>query len=193
VRIPQVSIRQGSKHTNNVTVYAFCLGSLQKSVRRQYNIDGNDCQDYCDACCSPRRTLVRAEGEIIFREQTQNGNQSEKVEETQYICYDQMAYPTKQQQLTPAVRLQATPRLQANPGQVRGNPYQYTVQASSQPTRAIRRPMHALEDDFAAASTAKQHDHDLGDDVESAALTVPAPHDLGATTPRAGPLKNETG
>ncbi|KAK1244176.1 hypothetical protein MKX08_002314 [Trichoderma sp. CBMAI-0020] len=184
--------------------YAFCLGSLQRSVRRHYGIDGDDCQDYCDACCSPRRTLVRAEGEIIFREQGRNGNQGDKVDDTQYLCYDQMAYPVKQAQLAPAVRLQAVPRpqaaprVQASPGQVQGNPYQYAVQVNAQPQlqppRApIRRPMHTLEDDFATASTAKQHDHALGDDMESAALTVPTPHDLGATSPRPVPVKNETG
>ncbi|KAM0477618.1 hypothetical protein ACHAPX_005932 [Trichoderma viride] len=172
--------------------YAFCLGSLQKSVRRHYGIDGDDCQDYCDACFSPRQTLVRAEGEIIFREQTRGGNQGEKVEDTQYICYDQMAYPTKQAQLIPAARLQAAPRQLAGPVQVQGNPYQYTVQANAQlqpqpPRATIRRPMHTLEDDFATASTAKQYDHALGDDMESAALTVPTPHDLGATSPRPAP------
>ncbi|EHK42150.1 hypothetical protein TRIATDRAFT_29804 [Trichoderma atroviride IMI 206040] len=163
--------------------YAFCLGSLQKSVRRYYGIDGDDCQDYCDACCSPRRTLVRAEGEIIFREQTRGGNQGEKVDDTQYICYDPMAYPIKQAQLTPAVRLQAASRPQAAPPNAQPLP----------PRAIIRRPMHTLEDDFATASTAKQHDHDLGDDLESAALTVPTPHDLGATSPRPVPVKNETG
>ncbi|KAL7896772.1 hypothetical protein HDV63DRAFT_71249 [Trichoderma sp. SZMC 28014] len=191
--------------------YAFCLGSLQKSVRRHYGIDGDDCQDYCDACFSPRRTLVRAEGEIIFREQVRTGNQGEKVEETQYICYDQMAYPIKQAQLTPAARIQAAPRvqvaslpqanprLQASSGQVQGNPYQYTLQANAQPQlppqppRAVRYPMHALEDDFAPTRTVKPQNHDIGDDMESAALAVPAPHDLGATSPRPVPVKNETG
>lgn len=141
---------------------------------------------------------MRAEGEIIFREQTRGGNQGEKVEDTQYICYDQMAYPTKQAQLIPAARLQAAPRQLAGPVQVQGNPYQYTVQANAQlqpqpPRATIRRPMHTLEDDFATASTAKQYDHALGDDMESAALTVPTPHDLGATSPRPAPVKNEIG
>lgn len=154
---------------------------------------------------------MRAEGEIIFREQTRTGNQGEKVEDTQYLCYDQMAYPTQQAQLTPAARIQAAPRvqvasrpqadprLQASPGQVKGNPYQYTLQTNAlpqlppQPPRAIRHPMHALEDDFAPASTVKQQNHDIGDDMESAALAVPAPHDLGASSPRPVPVKNETG
>lgn len=130
---------------------------------------------------------MRAEGEIIFREQTRNGNQGEKVEDAQYLCYDRMSYPIKQQQLTLAARLQATP------GPSKTNPQLYTLQANSQPTKANRRPMHSLEDDFATSSTPKQHDHILGDDVESAALTVPTPHDLGATASRTGPLKNETG
>lgn len=142
---------------------------------------------------------MRAEGEIIFREQTQGGNQGEKVEETQYLCYDQMAYPTRQQQFTPAARLQAaprpqaTPRPQAGPAQVKANQYQYAVQQANSQPRPNRRPMHALEDDLAVAATAKQHDHALGDDMEAAALTVPPPHDLGATAQRPGPLKNETG
>ncbi|KAL7919786.1 hypothetical protein ACQKWADRAFT_186894 [Trichoderma austrokoningii] len=191
--------------------YAFCLGSLQKAVRGHYNIDGDDCQDYCDACCSPHQTLVRAEGEIIFREQTRTGN-GEKVDDTQYICYDQMAYPTRQpqqqqqlqqQQFIPAARIQAAPRLQASPAQAgpaqagpaqaRPDQYQYAVQQANPQPRANRRPMHTLEDDLAVAATAVQHDHALGDDIEAAALAVPAPHDLGATAPRPVPVRNETG
>ncbi|PTB42592.1 hypothetical protein M441DRAFT_165973 [Trichoderma asperellum CBS 433.97] len=166
--------------------YALCIGSLQKAVRRHYSIDGDDCQDYCDACCSPRRTLVRVEGEIIVREQARNGK-GEKLEETQYLCYGPMAYPTKQEQFTPAARQEAAPQ--------KGKAYLYpqTLQARAQPAKVNRRPMHTLEDDLATPSRAKQQEHVLGDDVESAAPTEPTPHELGATASRIGPLKNETG
>ncbi|KAL6897557.1 hypothetical protein GGI43DRAFT_96866 [Trichoderma evansii] len=167
--------------------YALCLGSLQKAVRKHYSIDGDDCQDYCDACCSPRKTLVRVEGEIIFREQVRKGKQVEKLEDKQYLCYDPMAYPIKQEQPSPAARQAATP------GQSKINSYQHTLPAHSQPAKLNRRPMHSLEDDLAAPSRAKQQEHILGDDIESAAPTKPTPHDLGATASRAGPLKNETG
>lgn len=129
---------------------------------------------------------MRVEGEIIVREQARNGK-GEKLEETQYLCYGPMAYPTKQEQFTPAARQEAAPQ--------KGKAYLYpqTLQARAQPAKVNRRPMHTLEDDLATPSRAKQQEHVLGDDVESAAPTEPTPHELGATASRIGPLKNETG
>lgn len=132
---------------------------------------------------------MRVEGEIIVREQARNGK-GEKLEETQYLCYGPMAYPTKQEQLTPAVRLQeATPQKQKGKAYL----YQQTLQARPQPAKVNRRPMHTLEDDLATPRRAQQQEHVLGDDIEGAAPTEPTPHDLGATASRIGPLKNETG
>ncbi|KAM0264260.1 hypothetical protein ACHAQJ_000749 [Trichoderma viride] len=176
--------------------YGLLLGSLQNAVRSYYGIDGDDYQDYCDGCCSPRLTLLRTEQEIVLRQNARKGKGIENPGEKQYICYAPMAYPNKSEQPTLAARQE--PLLK---GQNRVNPRENSATsldatrialARAQSARSNQIALHSLEDDVSTPIPALQ-EHILHDDVESATPVKPIPHDLGATTPRMGPLKNEFG
>ncbi|KAL7785296.1 hypothetical protein V8C37DRAFT_394306 [Trichoderma ceciliae] len=195
--------------------YALCLpfyggflGSLQNAVRNYYSIDGDDCQDYCDGCCSPRATVVRNEQEIILRQRARrprDGQAPDGEAEKQYLCYDPMAYPNKSAQPASATREDTLTQEQnkvhpcvdnmaGTDATAKTSPAKvHSLDAHAQQTKGSRRAIHGLEDDLATPGRAKAQEHILHNDPASAALIKPVPHDLGAMASRPGPSKNEHG
>ncbi|RFU76043.1 hypothetical protein TARUN_6204 [Trichoderma arundinaceum] len=168
--------------------YGCFLGSQQNAVRSYYGIDGEDVQDYFDACCSPCITATRNEQEIILRQRARYGapGQTDK----QYLCYNPMAYPNTSVQHASVAR-EPAPRVQ-NIAAISDTKL-HSLDDHVQPLQSTRRVLHSLEDDLATPGRATPQEHVLHNDPESATPVKPVPHGLGAMAPRVGPSKNELG